>query len=118
LHAAAPAILGLREPVGDFAAEVSVRFPHAASKLSVAVGDAVVALDASVLQIGSGRAAVPSGTRMEAWHRLLVTRRQGRLTAVLDEYPSVTVDGPEGQLGLALTGAGEVGVAHFALTES
>ena len=53
---------------------------------------------------------------MDCWHRLLVTRRQGQLTAALDEYPRVTVDGPEGQLGLALTGSGEVRVGHVALT--
>jgi GH43 family beta-xylosidase len=104
--------LRLPPPAGDFVLETSVRGSGAGSR--VTVGPLDIGIDESTFGAGAASAPLPAGFRPDAWHRLLIRREQDRITAVLDDYPSVETEAAEGPL--VVLGAANGSVGHLAVT--
>lgn len=108
------ATLTLSGPERDFIAEIGV-FPGEGGEAVLAVGGLEAAVG-DVLRIGEARVPLPGGFRAGAWHRLLVRREAGTLTATLDEFPTVSAPCPEGAARIALRGTEGARLSHFALS--
>jgi hypothetical protein len=108
----------LREPAGDFAAEVSFRLPSGAAEVRVQVGETTVLGGRGELRGGGRAVAFPAGFRGETWHHLFLRRRDDTTTVTLDEYPTLDVILPPGRARLALEGAAGAEFSHLALTRA
>jgi hypothetical protein len=114
LQALRGARLDLRETLGDFVIETSVR--RCRGGVGVRVGSMPVVLETDCLRAGELSVPLSPGFEHGAWHRLLVCRSGDRITATVDEYPTVIAPSPTGALRVALMADPVCAFGHVAVS--
>lgn len=110
------ATLCLESTPREFITETGVRGLGGGSSFGVSVGALAVTITADRFSADDQSAPLLPGFRHEAWHRLLLKRQSGTLTATLDGYPTLRTSAPADPSPLTLrAGAGAV-FSHLTLT--
>lgn len=111
--AGSTARLTLREAFDDFVAEIGVAPGPAAG---VSVGETEIRLAGGNLAAGGEAVPLPNDFRSEAWHRLILRRSGGSLTAILDDHLTLTLEVARGAAAVALWGDPGASFAHAVVT--